>query len=118
MSAAPTLPAEPNTQTIKPLQNNAPLATSYPLRAKGFSFSGTQFGEEEKKKMNLQKERKLSKDKVVTYEECRKNHAAGLGKYAVDGCCEFMPAGEEGSGAALRCAACNCHRSFHRKVVR
>ncbi|KAL0333454.1 UNVERIFIED_CONTAM: Zinc-finger homeodomain protein 2 [Sesamum angustifolium] len=69
--------------------------------------------------MNLQKERKVSKDRgVVTYEECRKNHAAGIGKYAVDGCCEFMPAGEEGSSAALRCAACSCHRNFHKKVVR
>ncbi|CAA0840025.1 Zinc-finger homeodomain protein 7 [Striga hermonthica] len=109
MSAAPTLPAEPNTQTIKPLQNNAPPRHLIPI---------LNLGRRRRKKMNLQKERKLSKDKVVTYEECRKNHAAGLGKYAVDGCCEFMPAGEEGSGAALRCAACNCHRSFHRKVVR
>ncbi|KAL3825793.1 hypothetical protein ACJIZ3_021822 [Penstemon smallii] len=60
------------------------------------------------------------KEKVVTtsYEECRKNHAASIGKYAVDGCCEFMPAGEEGSAAALRCAACSCHRNFHKKVVR
>ncbi|KAK4478721.1 hypothetical protein RD792_014219 [Penstemon davidsonii] len=60
------------------------------------------------------------KEKVVTtsYEECRKNHAASIGKYAVDGCCEFMPAGEEGSAAALRCAACCCHRNFHKKVVR
>ncbi|CAN0877290.1 Zinc-finger homeodomain protein 2 [Linum grandiflorum] len=26
-----------------------------------------------------------------------------------------MAAGEEGSLAALKCAACNCHRNFHRK---
>ncbi|KAL3839787.1 hypothetical protein ACJIZ3_024378 [Penstemon smallii] len=55
---------------------------------------------------------------TTTYEECRKNHAASIGKYAVDGCGEFMPAGEEGSGAALRCAACSCHRKYHKKVVR
>ncbi|KAL8509387.1 hypothetical protein ACS0TY_016556 [Phlomoides rotata] len=69
--------------------------------------------------INFQKEGKIkSKERVVTYEECRKNHAASIGKYAVDGCCEFMPAGEDGSAVALRCAACNCHRNFHKKVVR
>lgn len=51
---------------------------------------------------------------VNKYKECRKNHAAHMGKYAVDGCCEFMAAGEEGSAAALTCAACMCHRNFHK----
>lgn len=55
--------------------------------------------------------------KVVFYKHCRKNHAANIGKYAVDGCCEFMPAGEAGSNSALLCAACGCHRNFHAKVV-
>ncbi|KAM7499947.1 hypothetical protein LguiA_024361 [Lonicera macranthoides] len=54
---------------------------------------------------------------VVNYKECRKNHAANIGRYAVDGCCEFMPAGEEGTASALRCAACGCHRNFHRREV-
>ncbi|RWV84127.1 hypothetical protein GW17_00054190 [Ensete ventricosum] len=54
---------------------------------------------------------------VVRYKECRKNHAANIGGYAVDGCLEFMAAGEEGTSDALRCAACNCHRSFHRREV-
>lgn len=49
------------------------------------------------------------------YRECLKNHAVGLGGHAVDGCCEFLPAGVEGSLDALKCAACNCHRNFHRK---
>jgi ZF-HD class homeobox domain-containing protein len=49
------------------------------------------------------------------YRECLKNHAVGIGGYAVDGCGEFMAAGEEGSIDALRCAACGCHRNFHRK---
>ncbi|XP_057972486.1 zinc-finger homeodomain protein 2-like [Malania oleifera] len=49
------------------------------------------------------------------YRECMKNHAVGHGGHAVDGCCEFMPAGGEGTLDALRCAACNCHRNFHRK---
>lgn len=49
------------------------------------------------------------------YRECLKNHAVGIGGHAVDGCGEFMPAGTDGSLDALKCAACNCHRNFHRK---
>ncbi|KAG0467439.1 hypothetical protein HPP92_018406 [Vanilla planifolia] len=54
---------------------------------------------------------------AVRYGECRKNHAAGIGGYAVDGCREFMASGEEGTPAALRCAACACHRSFHKREL-
>ncbi|CAE5964135.1 unnamed protein product [Arabidopsis arenosa] len=53
----------------------------------------------------------------VRYVECQKNHAANIGGYAVDGCREFMAAGVEGTVDALRCAACGCHRNFHRKEV-
>ncbi|GLT36177.1 hypothetical protein SLA2020_105710 [Shorea laevis] len=53
----------------------------------------------------------------VRYAECQKNHAAGVGGYAVDGCREFMASGEEGTTAALTCAACGCHRNFHRREV-
>ncbi|KAJ7974410.1 Mini zinc finger protein [Quillaja saponaria] len=53
----------------------------------------------------------------VRYGECQKNHAAGVGGYAVDGCREFMASGEEGTVAALTCAACGCHRNFHRREV-
>jgi ZF-HD homeobox protein with Cys/His-rich dimerization domain len=53
----------------------------------------------------------------VRYGECRRNHAARTGGHAVDGCRQFLAAGEEGTGGALRCAACGCHRSFHRRVV-
>jgi len=49
------------------------------------------------------------------YRECLKNHAVNIGGHAVDGCGEFMAAGEEGTLDALRCAACSCHRNFHRK---
>lgn len=49
------------------------------------------------------------------YRECLKNHAVGIGGHAVDGCGEFMAAGEEGTLEGLKCAACNCHRNFHRK---
>lgn len=48
------------------------------------------------------------------YRECLRNHAASLGSYATDGCGEFTPDVDDDS--PLQCAACGCHRSFHRKV--
>ncbi|KAL6498104.1 hypothetical protein OROGR_028501 [Orobanche gracilis] len=45
------------------------------------------------------------------YRECLKNHAASMGAHVLDGCGEFMTGGED----ALKCAACDCHRNFHRK---
>ncbi|KAE8665890.1 hypothetical protein F3Y22_tig00112523pilonHSYRG00073 [Hibiscus syriacus] len=51
----------------------------------------------------------------IRYRECLKNHAANMGGYVVDGCGEFMPSGEDGAGEVLKCAACECHRNFHRK---
>ncbi|KAH7306742.1 hypothetical protein KP509_22G027800 [Ceratopteris richardii] len=58
-------------------------------------------------------------DKVmlIRYEKCLKNHAASIGGQIVDGCGEFIPSGNEGS-EAFKCAACSCHRSFHRKQVK
>ena len=53
----------------------------------------------------------------VRYVECQKNHAANIGGYAVDGCREFMASGGEGTYDALTCAACGCHRNFHRREV-
>ncbi|PIN25950.1 hypothetical protein CDL12_01306 [Handroanthus impetiginosus] len=53
----------------------------------------------------------------IRYRECLKNHAASTGGHVVDGCGEFMPSGEEGTAEELRCAACDCHRNFHRKEV-
>lgn len=52
---------------------------------------------------------------MCRYRECLKNHAVTIGGHAVDGCCEFMPAGPDGTLRSLNCAACNCHRNFHRK---
>ncbi|XP_020107239.1 zinc-finger homeodomain protein 2-like [Ananas comosus] len=49
------------------------------------------------------------------YRECMRNHAAAIGGQAYDGCGEFMPGGAEGSLEALKCAACGCHRNFHRR---
>ncbi|CAI9785240.1 unnamed protein product [Fraxinus pennsylvanica] len=54
---------------------------------------------------------------VVTYKECLKNHAASLGGHAVDGCGEFMPSPSATTAdpTSLKCAACGCHRNFHRR---
>ncbi|KAI4352575.1 hypothetical protein L6164_006813 [Bauhinia variegata] len=54
---------------------------------------------------------------VVTYKECLKNHAASLGGHALDGCGEFMPSPNATSTdpTSLKCAACGCHRNFHRR---
>ncbi|GLJ54480.1 hypothetical protein SUGI_1170180 [Cryptomeria japonica] len=51
----------------------------------------------------------------IKYRECLKNHAASIGGHANDGCGEFMPSGEDGTLEALKCAACGCHRNFHRR---
>ncbi|KAK8546977.1 hypothetical protein V6N13_099722 [Hibiscus sabdariffa] len=51
---------------------------------------------------------------VVSYKECLKNHAASLGGHALDGCGEFMPASPT-DPASFKCAACGCHRNFHRR---
>ncbi|KAK6928201.1 ZF-HD homeobox protein, Cys/His-rich dimerization domain [Dillenia turbinata] len=55
--------------------------------------------------------------KSVRYGECQKNHAANVGGYVIDGCREFMASGEEGGDDTFICAACGCHRSFHRREV-
>ncbi|KAE9601953.1 hypothetical protein Lal_00040868 [Lupinus albus] len=53
----------------------------------------------------------------VRYGECQKNHAANSGGYAVDGCMEFMASAGEGTSGALTCAACGCHRNFHKREL-
>lgn len=54
---------------------------------------------------------------VITYRECLKNHAAALGGHALDGCGEFMPSptATPSNPTSLKCAACGCHRNFHRR---
>ncbi|KAM7471056.1 hypothetical protein LguiA_009239 [Lonicera macranthoides] len=52
---------------------------------------------------------------AYVYKECVRNHAASLGGYATDGCGEFTPV--HSSPASLHCAACSCHRNFHRKLT-
>ncbi|KAL1198713.1 Zinc-finger homeodomain protein 13 [Cardamine amara subsp. amara] len=50
----------------------------------------------------------------VRYGKCRKNQAPCIGISTYDGCGEFVSTttGEEDS---LNCAACGCHRSFHKE---
>ncbi|KAJ8749854.1 hypothetical protein K2173_013769 [Erythroxylum novogranatense] len=54
---------------------------------------------------------------VISYKECLKNHAASLGGHALDGCGEFMPSptATHTDPTSLTCAACGCHRNFHRR---
>ncbi|KAD4586217.1 hypothetical protein E3N88_23818 [Mikania micrantha] len=54
-------------------------------------------------------------NQAFRYGECTKNHASAINLKAFDGCLEFMPAGDVGTLEALMCAACSCHRNFHRK---
>lgn len=58
-------------------------------------------------------------DSGLSYRECLKNHAASLGGHAVDGCGEFMPspAADPSNPGSLKCAACGCHRNFHRRLL-
>lgn len=51
----------------------------------------------------------------LVYGECRKNHAAQLGSHSIDGCCEFSP--NLLPGNPILCAACGCHRNFHRRLT-
>ncbi|XP_050373304.1 zinc-finger homeodomain protein 8-like [Argentina anserina] len=53
----------------------------------------------------------------VGYRECLKNHAASLGGHALDGCGEFYPSpiSNPADPTSLKCAACGCHRNFHRR---
>ncbi|KAK4366604.1 hypothetical protein RND71_014484 [Anisodus tanguticus] len=55
----------------------------------------------------------------VVYKECLKNHAATMGGHAVDGCGEFMPSptATATDPTSLKCAACGCHRNFHRREL-
>ncbi|XWS42067.1 hypothetical protein CRYUN_Cryun17cG0137100 [Craigia yunnanensis] len=59
----------------------------------------------------------ISSNPLIRYRQCLKNHATSMGGHVVDGCGEFMPSGEEGTPEALKCAACECHRNFHRKEI-
>ncbi|GKB83792.1 zinc-finger homeodomain protein 1-like protein [Tanacetum coccineum] len=71
--------------------------------------------QEDMSSIHHQPVRKLTGGGGYRYRECLKNHAVTIGGHAVDGCGEFMAAGDDGTLDALKCAACTCHRNFHRK---
>lgn len=56
--------------------------------------------------------------RTVFYRECLRNHAAALGGLALDGCGEFMPSplSTPSDPTSIKCAACGCHRNFHRRA--
>ncbi|XP_004509783.2 zinc-finger homeodomain protein 2-like [Cicer arietinum] len=60
---------------------------------------------------------KMSNHEVeeARFKECRKNHSYGNGGYSLDGCLAFLPDGVEGTREFFICAACRCHRNFHRQ---
>ncbi|XP_021722889.1 zinc-finger homeodomain protein 8-like [Chenopodium quinoa] len=66
---------------------------------------------------NNENEQQQQQQQHVSYKECLKNHAASIGGHALDGCCEFMPGPTANpvDPTSLTCAACGCHRNFHRR---
>lgn len=61
--------------------------------------------------------KRSTKSRKLEYMECLKNHAAALGGHILDGCGEFMasPDTNPSEPTSLTCAACGCHRNFHRQ---
>lgn len=84
----------------------------------GMDLSVVPYGETGRSKGDLGGERRVAElgGGGAKYRECMRNHAAAIGGQAYDGCGEFMPGGEEGTPEALKCAACGCHRNFHRRA--
>ncbi|KAJ7946592.1 Zinc-finger homeodomain protein [Quillaja saponaria] len=57
-------------------------------------------------------------EQIMVFKECRRNYGVALGNFSLDGCLEFLKAGhEDGTKEALTCAACGCHRNFHRPEI-
>ncbi|KAI4346411.1 hypothetical protein L6164_007308 [Bauhinia variegata] len=86
--------------------------------AKGLSFSNGVLKRHHPHHHNIHHHHHLANQPVVvTYKECLKNHAASLGGHALDGCGEFMPSPNASptDPTSLKCAACGCHRNFHRR---
>ncbi|GFQ01614.1 zinc-finger homeodomain protein 3 [Phtheirospermum japonicum] len=55
---------------------------------------------------------------LVQYTFCQRNHATPHGPlFILDGCGMFEPSGPNESPEAMVCAACRCHRNYHRRVM-
>ncbi|CAA0834954.1 Zinc-finger homeodomain protein 2 [Striga hermonthica] len=53
---------------------------------------------------------------LVMFKDCQHNHAAQAQGFTLDGCGLFEPNGPNATPESLFCAACGCHRNFHRRV--
>lgn len=111
----PTMPISVNFGPIHESSRLKMLSGSAVPGSGGAGGGGTGVSPLEEIRPNVSSDPSFKKE--VKYRECMKNHAAGIGGHCLDGCGEFMPSGEEGSLEALKCAACNCHRNFHRREV-
>ncbi|KAL4308445.1 hypothetical protein GQ457_01G007640 [Hibiscus cannabinus] len=60
---------------------------------------------------------KLMERRRSYFSYSRPPHGDGLGGHALNGCGEFMPSpsATPTDPASLKCAACGCHRNFHRR---
>ncbi|XP_028792902.1 LOW QUALITY PROTEIN: zinc-finger homeodomain protein 10-like [Neltuma alba] len=113
MDITPTIAnnTAPNTPTIsKSPEHDSETPTRIPTAAKPLCFSNGV--------LKRRRRRRLAAQPLpFTYKECLKNHAASLGGHALDGCGEFMasPSANPADPSSIRCAACGCHRNFHRR---
>lgn len=101
-----TAAAPPNDTTKPPEAEAAELPTKIPPPSKSLPYAN-----------GVLKRHQPHQAVVVFYKECLKNHAASLGRHAVDGCGEFMPSpsATPTDPTSLKCSACGCHRNFHRR---
>uniref|UniRef100_A0A7N0UJT3 ZF-HD dimerization-type domain-containing protein n=1 Tax=Kalanchoe fedtschenkoi TaxID=63787 RepID=A0A7N0UJT3_KALFE len=81
------------------------MSSDQQAQAQQLCFKALSFSGKKERSRNEQREHETS-----SYKECQKNHAAAIGGHALDGCGEYMPP----PLPSLKCAACGCHRNFHR----
>lgn len=98
----------PTPKSFPYIQNQFPLSSSEP--------SKVQNTYKPNRKINMEAAADHHNNSSCSvYRECLRNHAASLGSYATDGCGEFTLDHSSPAGS-LHCAACGCHRNFHRKL--
>ncbi|KAI0494647.1 hypothetical protein KFK09_024788 [Dendrobium nobile] len=89
------------------------------VKLKGFSHPNGEAKKPHRTTSPLPPAQPVQEADEVIYRECLKNHAASLGGHALDGCGEFMPSltANHADPTSLKCAACGCHRNFHRRIA-
>ncbi|KAK4360739.1 hypothetical protein RND71_019691 [Anisodus tanguticus] len=103
-----------NTTTTTKTQELAEIETPTQIKQpKPFPFSNGVLKRKNDPSLNHHHQHPI----VVIYKECLKNHVASIGGHAVDGCGEFLasPTANPVDPTSLKCAACGCHRNFHRR---